>query len=173
MVKNGIKAERHKYGFSLRLTCKNCKIFSRFKFSCCSPLPQTPNYMLSQLVARTWVKLARPVPVDQNKPDVIGKRYENANWFTAEGVINNCVFTVECGYNIWSSRSCGRARLGKQTYRQVAGQQDRNVTIVLDLSATHGLDYHTAQIGRMKRPCFNDFFWSKLLNVLTKTIKHF
>ena len=41
------------------------------------------------------------------------------------------VFVDECGYNKWTSRSHGRARVGERAYRQVCGQRGRNVTIWL------------------------------------------
>ena len=77
------------------------------------------------------VKLARPVPAERNRPDVIDRRHQYANWFMAEGVINYCVFIDECGYNIWTARSHGRARVGERAYRQGCGQRGRNVTIMM------------------------------------------
>ena len=69
------------------------------------------------------VKLARLVPADRNRPDVVERRYEYANWFMTQAVINHCVYIDECGYNIWTAaRSCGRAVIGERAYRQVAGQ---------------------------------------------------
>ena len=105
------------------------------------------------------VKLARPVgvPAERNRPDVIDRRHQYANWFMAEGVINYCVFIDECGYNIWTARSHGRARVGERAYRQVCGQRGRNVTITMAISPMHGLIYHTAQIGGMNGVRFNDF----------------
>ena len=56
-----------------------------------------------QTVARAldgmpWrVKLARPLPVDRNKPDVIQKRIEYAKWFMANGIVQHCIFIDECG----------------------------------------------------------------------------
>ena len=71
--------------------------------------------------------------------------------------INHCVYIDDCGYNIWTSRSCGRAVIGERAYRQVAGQRGRNVMICLTISPTNGLVYHTAQIGGMNREGFNAF----------------
>ena len=103
------------------------------------------------------VKMARAVPAARNRPDVIEQRYEYANWFMTQGVINDCIFIDECGYNIWTARSYGRARVGERAYRQVSGQRGRNVTICLAVSPTNGLVYHTARIGGMNRQLFNDF----------------
>ena len=56
------------------------------------------------------IKLAKPVPADRNRPDVIQKRLDYANWFIGHATVNHTVFIDECGYNIWASRSEGRAR---------------------------------------------------------------
>ena len=59
------------------------------------------------------VKLARPLPADRNRPDVLDKRRQYANWFMNHAVLRHTVFVDECGYNIWTARSHGRARQGK------------------------------------------------------------
>lgn len=125
-------------------------------------LPRKPN-IHDRTVARALdgslvsLKLTRREPVDRNRPDVIQSRFEYANWFLNTGVIGHCVFIDECGYNIWTSRSYGRATVGERAYRQVCGQRGRNVTIVLAISARAGLVHHSAQIGGMNGQLFNDF----------------
>ena len=85
------------------------------------------------------------------------KRHDYANWFMGHAVVNHCVFIDECGFNIWTSRSQGRARIGERAYRQVCGQRGRNITITLAVSPTSGLIFQTAMIGGMNRVRFNDF----------------
>ena len=85
------------------------------------------------------VKLARPLPAESNPPDVIQKRYDYASCFMTHAVVNHCVFVDECGYNIWTARNQGRARIGDRAYRQVCGQRGRNVTVALTISPTNGL----------------------------------
>jgi len=63
------------------------KLFCRFKSIC----------MDGMLIS---VKMAREVPAARNRPDVIERRFEYANWFMTQGVINDCIFIDECGYNI-------------------------------------------------------------------------
>ena len=41
------------------------------------------------------IKLARPVPEERNRPDVIQKRLDNANWFMGHAVVNHSVFINE------------------------------------------------------------------------------
>ena len=40
---------------------------------------------------------------------------------------------------------------------QVYGQRGRNVTVALAVSPVNGLVFHSAYIGGMNAPCFNDF----------------
>ena len=111
------------------------------------------------------IKLARPVPADINRPDVIQKRLDYANWFMGHAVVNHTVFIDECGYNIWTSRSQGRARRGEQAYRQVCGQQGRNVTVTMAISPANGLVFHSAVIGGMNARRFDDFLAQTRLNL--------
>ena len=75
-------------------------------------------------------------------------------WFMANGVLNHCVFIDECGYNIWTARTHGRARVGERAYRQVCGQRGQNVTMAI--SPLDGLVYHSVQIGGMNAQRFGE-----------------
>ena len=72
-------------------------------------------------------------------------------------IMRHRVFIDECGYNIWAARSHGRARQGERAYRQICGQRGRNVTVALAVSPVNGLVFHSAYIGGMNAPRFNDF----------------
>ena len=84
------------------------------------------------------VKLTWPLPADRNRRDVLQKRVDYANWFMRHAIANHSIFVDECGYNIWTARSHGRARLGERAYRQVCGQRGRNITVALTISPTNG-----------------------------------
>ena len=133
-------------------------------------LPAKPQ-IHDRTVARTLggmlfrVKLSRPLPAERNRPDVIEKRYAYANWFMGHAIVNHSVFIDECGYNIWTSRSQGRARRGERAYRQVCGQRGRNVTVALAISPTNGLVFHSSIIGGMNAQKFNDFLAQTRLNL--------
>lgn len=110
-------------------------------------LPAKPN-IDNWTVARTLVgmlfrvKLVRPIPPDRNRPEVLQRRRDFANWLiNLAGVVRLCVFVDECGYNFWTARCYGRARLGKRAYRQVCGQRGRNLTVGLAISAINGQTY--------------------------------
>ena len=111
------------------------------------------------------VKLARPLPADRNRPDVLQKRVEYGNWFMGHAVVNHTVFIDECGYNIWTARYQGRALRGERAYRQVCGQRGRNVTVALAISPTSGLVFHSAILGGTNRRRFDDFLAQTRLNL--------
>ena len=71
----------------------------------------------------------------------------------------------ECGYNIWTSRSQGRARQGERAYRQVCGQRGGNVTVALAISPINGLMFHSAIIGGMNAERFSVFLAQARLNL--------
>ena len=70
-------------------------------------------------------------PADRNRPEVLDRRRQYANWFINHAVLRHTVFVDKRGYNIWTARSHGRARRGERAYRQVCGQRGRNVTVCL------------------------------------------
>ena len=111
-------------------------------------LPRKPT-IHDRTVARTLegmlyrVKLARPLPVERNRPDVLQKRVDYANWFTRHAAGNHRIFVDEYGYNVWTAIRHGRARTGERAYRQVCGQRGRSVTVALAISPTNGLVFHT------------------------------
>ena len=80
-------------------------------------------------------------------------------------VVNHSIFVDECGYNIWTAGSHGRAGMGERAYRQVCGQRGRNVTVALPISPTNGLVFHSAFLGGKNRNRFNDFLSQAMLNL--------
>ena len=97
------------------------------------------------------------VPAERNHPDVIQKRHDYTNWFMGQAIVSHTVFVDECGYNIWTAKSQGRAIRGERAYRQVCGQRGRNLTVALAISPTAGLVFHSAIIGGMNTQKFADF----------------
>ena len=103
------------------------------------------------------VKLVRPLPADRNRPDVLNKRVDYANWFMNHAIVRHCVFVDECGYNIWTARNHGRARQGERAYRQVCSQRGRNLTVTMAISPINGLVFSSAAVGGMNAERFNNF----------------
>ena len=80
-------------------------------------LPRKPR-IHDRTVARTLdgmlfrFKISRRQPAERNRPDVIQKRHDYANWFTGQAIVSHTVFVDECGNNIWTARikSCHKSR---------------------------------------------------------------
>ena len=106
-----------------------------------------------------------PLPAERNRPDVLERRTAYANGFMNRGVVQHSVFVDECGYNIWTSRSQGRARQGERAYKQVCGQRRRNVMVALAISPINGLVFHSAIIGGMNAERFSEFSAQARLNL--------
>ena len=108
-------------------------------------------------------KTAIRQPAERNRPDVIQKRHDYANWFMGQALVSHTAFVDECGYNVWTARSQGRAIQGERAYRQVCGQRGRNLTVAI--SPTAGLVFHSAIIGGMNAQKFADFLAQTRLNL--------
>ena len=88
-------------------------------------LPRKPR-IHDLTVARTFrFKIARRQPAERNRPAVIQKRHDYANWFMGQAIVSHTVFVDECGY-MWTARSQGRVIRGERAYRQVCGQRGGN-----------------------------------------------
>ena len=79
--------------------------------------------------------------------------------------MNHCVFIDECGYNIWTARNQGGARIGDRAYRQVCGQRGRSVTVALAISSSNGLVFHSAIISGKNTQRFSDVLAQTRLNL--------
>ena len=102
------------------------------------------------------VKLVRRCPAQRNRPDVIQSRPQYAAWFLEEAIRNQVVFVDECGFNIWTTRSQGRALRGERVYRHVAACQRGN-TITLAVSSKFGLIHHSVHIRGTNEARFQAF----------------
>ena len=105
------------------------------------------------------VKLARPLPADRNRPDVLNKRVDYATWFMNYAVVRHCVLVDECGY-VTSGRPevmVGRGKERERGYRQVCGQRGRKLTVTMAISPSNGLVFSSAFVGGMNAARFDNF----------------
>ena len=65
--------------------------------------PQRHDCTVGKALDRMLVslKIARPLPIHRNRPDVIQSRFECANWFLNTGMVGHCIFKDECSF-IWT-----------------------------------------------------------------------
>lgn len=105
-------------------------------------------------------------PADRNRSDVKDARKEYARWFLEYGLlVPRIVYVDESGFNIWTQRTRGRARIGERAVRTVSGQRGENLTLILAISAQHGVEHYSFHVGGTSASVFGDFF-----RTLTATI---
>lgn len=80
------------------------------------------------------LKLYQGVPAERNRPDIIECCYQYAHiaqWYLEEAYLHHTVFIDECSFNLWTSRSEGRARREDIEPTGKSADQARNITICL------------------------------------------
>lgn len=105
------------------------------------------------------LKKLEPQPVDRNRPDVKEERKRYANWFIENVVVSPLtIYIDESGYNVWTSRTRGRAIIGQPAVRTVHGQRGENITLILAISPQRGIEHHSFHIGGTSAATFQIFF---------------
>ena len=67
------------------------------------------------------------------------------------------MYIDECGFNVWTRRTRGRAVVGQPAVRRVRGQCGRSITIVLGISEDLGVVHWQVFEGGMTREIFSGF----------------
>lgn len=117
-----------------------------------NPLPYSSKNTW-RCVVSSKIGKATPIPAERNRPAVLQKGVDYANWFMRHAVVNHSIFVDEFWYNICTAR----ARMGERAYRHICGQRGRNVTVTLATSPTNGFVFYSAFLGAMTGQRFNDF----------------
>ena len=94
------------------------------------------------------------IPEERNRPRVLLARQQYAQFFTSLGVNDNIIYIDECGYNVFTRRSLGRAPRGQRVHRQVCGSRGRNVVLTLAISPSLGVVHHWLRQHTMTREIF-------------------
>lgn len=65
----------------------------------------------------------------------------------ATGIHEELIFFDEAGFNLWTARTRGRARIGENAVRVVAGRRGQNLTAIFAVSNERGLLAHDIYSG--------------------------
>ena len=106
------------------------------------------------------LKMFRDCPAERNSEAVLDSRREYAQWMMQDGINRHRIYVDETGYNLWTKRTYGRARLGERVNRIVGGQRGRNATIICAISNQVGVLYHEIHFQTVNKPTFNNFMAS-------------
>ena len=125
-------------------------------------LPNKPYISLTTLARiidgmLITLKLVQDVPQARNQERVLQQRQEYARWFLRHGIVGHCIFIDECGYNIWTRRSYGRANRGQPVRRVVNNQRGNNCNVTFATSHEVGLVHHSINLQTTTRETFENF----------------
>ena len=73
-------------------------------------------------------------PMDRNNLQVKEEHREFVLLLTQEGINQNLLYVDECGFNLFTRRTRGRARVGQRAVRQVCNSRGKNINIILAIS---------------------------------------
>lgn len=102
----------------------------------------------------TMKKLESP-PADRNRMDVKLARKAHAEWLTP--IDPHIIYIDESGFNLWTSRTRGRAPRGHRAQRIVGARRCPNFTLMLGVSSQRGLVHHIIRGGGTTAEAFNSF----------------
>jgi len=103
------------------------------------------------------LKTMETVAEDRNRHDVKMARAAHVEWYTLPVNSNHppeMVFVDESGFNLWLSRTRGRAHRGERAVRVVNGQRGQNFTLILAVS-TEGVRHIDFYEGEVTADRFN------------------
>lgn len=110
-------------------------------------LPSSPRISISTLCRSLRgsfyrMKKLEIVPVERNTDHVKNERHSFATWLLGDGMNQELIFVDEAGFNLWTSRTRGRALIGEPAIRVVNGRRGRNLSMIFAVSQERGLLSH-------------------------------
>ena len=92
-----------------------------------------------------------------NRIDVKKDRREYDRWLTTEALKENLIYVDECGFNLFTRRTRGRARIGQRAVRQVLNTRGKNLTLILAIFPSVGILYFELSHDTVNAEKFDGF----------------
>jgi len=124
-------------------------------------LPNKPNIHISTLAKALDGMLVRlkkleDAPIDRNSPATKELRREYATWFM-QNANANFIFVDECGFNLFTARTRGRARINQRAVRQVTSSKGKNLNLLMAVAPAAGLYYYELEENTVNGARFDTF----------------
>ena len=103
------------------------------------------------------IKKVEVVPEARNSADNKAKRRDFAEWFQLVSH-EDFVFIYESGFDLWQSRTRGRAKIGCPAKRVVDSQKTPHVTLILAVAPHHGIIHSQVLRGGAHKNHMLEFF---------------
>ena len=123
--------------------------------------PHISEFHLSRVCHGLFFTLKKleAAPFDRNREDIKEERHRYATWFLE---VAHCsprvIYVDESGFNVWTQRTRGRARVGERAVRSVHSQRGENLTLILAVSPQNGVERHSFHVGGTTAAKFQEFF---------------
>ena len=102
------------------------------------------------------MKKLENAPIDRNSPGTKASRRDYAVWFM-QNANANFIFVDECGFNLYTARTRGRARINQRAVRQVTSSKGKNLNLLMAVAPATGLYYHELEEGTVNAQRFDTF----------------
>ena len=103
------------------------------------------------------VKMCRDIPHQRNSPETKEARRLYADFMYERGLQLHRIYVDECGFNLYTRRSFGRAQVGERVSRTVGGDRGGNVTLIAAISDRAGLFHHQINFHTTTADVFSGF----------------
>ena len=70
---------------------------------------------------------------------------------------SNFIFVDECGFNLFTARTRGRARINQRAVRQVTSSKGKNLNLIMAVTPASGLYYYELEEGTVNAERFDAF----------------
>lgn len=97
------------------------------------------------------------VPRLRNIPETKQKRYEYFTWLTSLNLNDNIINIDECGFNLFTRRTQGRAPIGQPVRQEVVGHRMRNINLIMAINADLGLVAFDLQQNTLNHARYQQF----------------
>jgi transposase len=111
------------------------------------------NYLDAQLIT---VKKLRDVPSERNSVSTKERRFTYAKWMIENDVADKCIYVDECGFNLWTKRSYGRAKKGSRCFIMNEGERGQNLSLCMAIGLS-GIVHYKIIIGAYTNATFSEF----------------
>lgn len=124
--------------FSTLVTIKE-KLESRLPTKPRVHISTIARHLESQLISLKIAGKDADVPLRRNIPTTKQHRFEYASWLSGLQINDSVIYLDECGINLFTRRTQGRAPVGQPVRQRVLGARMANVNLIMAINGDLGL----------------------------------
>lgn len=122
------------------------------------------RHLKDQLISLKIAGKDADVPFRRNTSVTKEVRYAYASWLTSVNVQDNIIYIDECGINLFTRRTQGRAPVGQRVRQRIAGARMANINLIMAINADLGLVHYDLRQQTVDHARYQEFV-DHLINV--------